>query len=145
MQETPGASLVAGLDAARLDRVIEKGTDARVEMYSAFYDPLKRPRVSDSGLAGVLREAGATHVYVVGLAGDYCVRCTAVDAREEGFTTYIVEEGTRAVDPGGWEACRAEIEGEGVKVVSKDGPEVTRLSGEGVKEEEEAKFQEPRQ
>lgn len=140
MQETPGAALAAELDAARLDRVVEKGTDPRVEMYSAFYDPLKRPRVSDSGLAGVLKEAGATHVYVVGLAGDYCVRCTAVDARAEGFTTYIVEEGTRAVDPGGWEACRAEIEAEGVMVVSKDGPEVRRLFGEEVGEEEGGKF-----
>ncbi|KAK1829909.1 Pyrazinamidase/nicotinamidase [Podospora conica] len=127
VQDTPGAALVPELDAARLDRVVEKGTDPRVEMYSAFYDPLKNPRVSDSGLAGVLREAGATHVYVVGLAGDYCVRCTATDARAEGFTTYVVEEGTRAVDPGAWEACRAEMEAEGVEVVSKDGPEVRRL------------------
>jgi len=107
--------------------VIEKGIDPRVEMYSAFYDPLRNPRVSDSGLAAVLRDSGVTHVYVVGLAGDYCVRCTAADAHAEGFVTYVVEEGTRAVDSVGWAACKTEIEEGGVSVVSKDGPEVRRL------------------
>jgi len=127
VQNTPGAELVPELDASRLDRVIHKGTDPRVEMYSAFYDPLKNPRVSDSGLAGVLKEADVTHVYVVGLAGDYCVRSTAVDAVAEGFITYVIEEGTKTVDPGGWEACKGEIEKLGVRVVSKDEPEVKRL------------------
>ena len=107
--------------------MIEKGTDPRVEMYSAFYDPLRSPTVSDSGLAAALREAGATHVYVVGLAGDYCVRSTAVDAAAEGFMTYMIEEGTRAVDPGSWEVCKAEIEKEGVRLVTEDGPEVRKL------------------
>ncbi|KAK0656893.1 nicotinamidase [Cercophora newfieldiana] len=127
IQHTPGAELVPELEAARLDKVIEKGTDPRVEMYSAFYDPLKNPQVSDSGLADVLKEAEVTHVYVVGLAGDYCVKCTAVDAHAEGFTTYVVEEGTKAVDSAAWEACKAEIQAAGVGVVSKDGPEVRRL------------------
>jgi len=127
IQDTRGAELADELDAGLFDKVIEKGTDHRVEMYSAFYDPLKNPRVSDSGLAKLLKEARVTHVYVVGLAGDYCVRCTAADAHAEGFTTYVVEEGTRAVDSAGWEACKAEIQEGGVSVVSKDGPEVRRL------------------
>ncbi|KAK0632633.1 Isochorismatase-like protein [Immersiella caudata] len=127
VQHSPGAELIPELEVSRLDKVIEKGTDPRVEMYSAFYDPLKNPRVSDSGLAAVLREAEVTHVFVVGLAGDYCVKCTATDAHAEGFTTYVVDEGTKAVDAAGWEACKAEIQGCGVSVVSKDGPEVRRL------------------
>lgn len=96
-------------------------------MYSAFYDPLREPRVSDSGLAGLLRGAGVTHVYVVGLAGDYCVRRTAEDAVREGFGTYVIEEGTRTVDPGAWEGCKAEMEAAGVRVVGMDGEEVRRL------------------
>jgi len=127
VQGSPGAQLIPELDVARLDAVIEKGTRKEVEMYSAFYDPFEKPRVSDSGLAASLREAGITHVYVVGLAADYCVKCTALDALKEGFTTYIVEEGTRAVDAPGWAECRAETEARGARVVSAAGPEVGRL------------------
>ena len=110
-----------------MDQIIEKGTRKEVEMYSAFYDPLQNPRVSDSGLSGSLREKGVTHVYVVGLAADYCVKNTALDAVREGFVTYLVEEGTRAVDAPGWADCRREIEAGGVRVVSAIGPEVGRL------------------
>ncbi|KAL2157976.1 hypothetical protein VTH06DRAFT_4785 [Thermothelomyces fergusii] len=127
VRATAGAALVPELDAGRLTHTVEKGTDARVEMYSAFYDPFTRPRVSDSGLAGLLRAHAVTHVYVVGLAADYCVRCTAEDAAREGFVAYVVEEATRAVDPAGWEACKREMEGAGVKVVGWEGPEVRRL------------------
>lgn len=129
VQGTRGAELIPELDAARLDRVVHKGTDPRVEMYSAFYDPLRSPRVSDSGLAPLLRAAGVTHVYVVGLAADYCVRSTAEDAVREGFGAYVVEEGTRAVDPAAWPGCKAEMEALGVRVVSRDSEEVRRLFG----------------
>ncbi|KAK4156171.1 Isochorismatase-like protein [Chaetomidium leptoderma] len=139
IQSTPGAALIAELDTAQLTHTIEKGTDARVEMYSAFYAPLHDPplRASDSGLAGLLRAHQITHVYVVGLAADYCVRSTAEDAVREGFETFVVEEGTRAVDPGGWEGCRREMEANGMRVVGKDGVEVRRLFGgaKGVGEE----------
>lgn len=127
VQDTRGAELVPELDAGRVDAVLRKGTDARVEMYSAFYDPFARPRVEDSGLAGMLRDKGVTHVYVVGLAYDYCVRATAADAAREGFVTFVVEEGTRAVDAGAWAECTKGLEEEGVKVVRMDGEEVQRL------------------
>ena len=124
VQDTPGASLVPELRADLLDDVIRKGTNPTVEMYSAFYDPYK---VSDSGLAKRLRDEGVTHVFVVGLAADYCVRWSAVDAAREGFVTYIVEEGTRAVDPDKWEDVKKEIEKEGVRVVGMAGEEVERV------------------
>jgi len=129
VQGTPGAELVPELERGLIDRVVEKGTDARVEMYSAFYDPFTSPRVSDSGLRDELKGKGVTDVYVVGLAGDYCVKHTALDAAAEGFRTFVVEEGTRAVDADGWEECRREIEGRRVRVVSVRGPEVGRLTG----------------
>lgn len=130
VQDTPGADLVPELDLRRVDSVLKKGQHPRVEMYSAFYDPFKSPRVSDSGLASLLREKGVTHVYVVGLALDFCVRCTAADAATEGFTTYVVEEGTRGVatgDPTAWAECVKTLEKDGVKVVSMAGDEVRRL------------------
>ncbi|KAJ4417103.1 NAD(+) salvage pathway protein, partial [Neurospora sp. IMI 360204] len=99
---TPGACLIPELDVSKIDKILEKGTNPLVEMYSAFYDPLKNPRVSDSGLAQMLREARVTHVYVVGLAADYCVWSTAMDAHNEGFETVVVEEATKPVDEEGW-------------------------------------------
>lgn len=127
VQGTKGAELVPELDVARVDKVLRKGTNARVEMYSGFYDPFTKPRVEDSGLAEILREKGITHVYVVGLAYDYCVSSTARDAAKEGFVTYVVEEGTRAVDAGAWAECTKGLQGNGVKVVKMDGEEVGRL------------------
>ncbi|KAK3330004.1 Isochorismatase-like protein [Apodospora peruviana] len=128
VQETPGAALVSELDTSLLDKIIEKGTDPRVEMYSAFYDPFSPPHVSDSGLTQTLREAKITHVYVVGLAGDYCVRSTAADAHAQGFETVVIDQGTKAVYPGDeWEKCKKDMAKEGVKVVSVDSQEVRVL------------------
>lgn len=127
VQGSKGAELVPELAADKVDVVIKKGTDARVEMYSAFYDPFESPRVSDSGLAQALKDKGVTHVYVVGLAFDYCVKATAADAAKEGFVTYVIEEGTRAVDAKVWDKCKEGLAGGGVKVVSMKGEEVQRL------------------
>ncbi|ROV94300.1 hypothetical protein VMCG_08638 [Cytospora schulzeri] len=129
VQESKGAELVPELQRGKVDVVIRKGTDPRVEMYSAFYDPFTNPRVSDSGLVKVLQDKGVTHVYVVGLAFDYCVRSTAADAAKEGFVTCVIEEGTRAVDAAAWEKCRSGLERDEVKVVRMDGDEVRRLRG----------------
>jgi len=128
VQGTAGAELVHELEIGKVDKVVEKGMRREVEMYSAFYDPLERPRCSDSGLAGILREEGVSDVFVVGLAADYCVRATAVDSAKEGFRTVVVEEGTRAVDPKGWaEVVKGELREKGVGVVSMEGEEVQRL------------------
>ncbi|KAI0853536.1 pyrazinamidase/nicotinamidase [Daldinia vernicosa] len=127
VQGSPGAELIPELLTSRLDMILEKGTDARVEMYSPFYDPFKSPRVYDSGLVQILKEKQVTDVYVVGLAADYCVKNAAIDAAKEGFKTYLIEECTRAVDPSAWSECKKEIETSGAKVVSMDGPEVSRL------------------
>ncbi|KAI1425782.1 isochorismatase [Xylaria sp. FL1777] len=128
VQGTNGAELVPELEAGKLDKIVEKGTDRRVEMYSPFYDPFVAPRVSDSGLATLLRDHGVTDVYVVGLAGDYCVKSCAEDAAKEGFRTYLIEECTRPVDAGGWALCKKAVEeGSGAKIVSMQSPEVLRL------------------
>jgi len=127
VQGSRGAELIPELDAAKIDRVVEKGMRKEVEMYSAFYDPLERPRVSDSGLAGILRSKNVTDVYVVGLAADYCVKATALDSAKEGFRTFVVEEGTRAVDEKAWEGVKAELRQKGVSVISADGEELKKV------------------
>ncbi|KAK4068046.1 hypothetical protein Trihar35433_6606 [Trichoderma harzianum] len=125
VQGTSGADLVPELDAEKVDVVVDKGMDARVEMYSAFYDPM---RVSVSELGERLKEESVTDVFVVGLAADYCVRATAESAVEEGYRTFIVEEGTRPVMREIWEAeGKKVVEGKGWRIVSVDGEEVARV------------------
>lgn len=125
VQGTPGVELVPELDVAKVDVVVDKGMNPAVEMYSAFWDPF---RVSVSELGGMLKEAGVTDVFVVGLAADYCVKATAESAVEEGYRTYIVEEGTRAVMGEAWEAeGKKEVEKKGVRFVSADGSEIQRV------------------
>lgn len=127
IQNTPGAELIPELELGKVDKVVEKGQRKEVEMYSAFYDPLEKPRCSDSGLADVLREKGVSDVYVVGLAFDYCVKATALDAAKEGFKTWIIKEGTRPVDGEQWEAVVAELKGKGVEVVGLGGEDVEKV------------------
>ncbi|KND88347.1 Nicotinamidase [Tolypocladium ophioglossoides CBS 100239] len=124
VQGTPGAQLVPELDVARVHAVIDKGMDPRVEMYSAFYDPF---HVSDSGIAERLRAEGVTDVFVVGLATDFCVKATAEHALEEGFRSYIVEEGTKPVLLDQWPECRKNILAKGIKMISAEGDEITRV------------------
>lgn len=126
---SPGSDLIPELDAAQLDHVVEKGQDKRVEMYSAFCTPFLNPKVVETGLAKTLKEKGVTHVYCVGLAADFCVKATAIDAAKEGFETVVIREGTKGVEQGD-EADKKlaqDLKENNVKMVSVDGPEVTKV------------------
>ncbi|KAF2748489.1 Isochorismatase hydrolase [Sporormia fimetaria CBS 119925] len=120
VQGTKGAELLPELDVDKIHHIVEKGQDKRVEMYSAFADPFVNPTVSRSGLADVLRGSGVTDVFIVGLAADYCVKFTALDAHREGFKTWIVEDGTRAVDPAALPAVYAEYKKLGIGLVGTE-------------------------
>lgn len=95
VQQSPGASFHSGLDVARVTHVVRKGTDPAIDSYSAFFDNGHR---KDTGLAGMLRGNGVDTVVVVGLATDYCVKYTALDARDLGFGVRVVARGCRAVE-----------------------------------------------
>jgi len=131
---TAGNELVKELNVGKVDLILEKGTDPRVEMYSVFRPPLTNPPLSESesGLEDILKEKGVTDVYFVGLAGDYCVRFSAVDcakAKDAGWNTYVIEEGIRCADPGvGWGEARSEMLNVGVKIVSVKDNVVQRIS-----------------
>jgi nicotinamidase-related amidase len=127
VQGTKGSELLPELDVSKVDYIVEKGQDKRVEMYSAFADPFTSPSVAKSDLAETLRKAGITDVFVVGLAGDYCVKYTAIDAQKEGFKTWVVGEATRAVDPSAMEEVHKEYEEVGVTVIGKDDAQVQRV------------------
>jgi nicotinamidase-related amidase len=127
VQGTQGADLLPELDVDRLDHIVEKGQDKRVEMYSAFADPFKNPCVINSGLVDILRKADITDVYVVGLAADYCVKHTAIDSQKEGFKTWVIGEATKAVDPSAMDQVHKAYEKVGVTVVGKDDAQVLKV------------------
>jgi len=127
IQGSKGAELVPELDQSKIDHIIEKGQDKRVEMYSAFADPFLSPTVSKSKLEAILKEKGITHVYCVGLAMDYCVKFTALDAAKAGFTTFVINEGTKAVDASAWSAVEAQLKDAGVEMVSASSDQVEDL------------------
>jgi len=127
VQGTPGAELIPELNTSKINHVVEKGQDKRVEMYSAFAAPFVNPVVSRSGLVDTLNKAGVTHIFTVGLAFDYCVKFTAIDAAKEGFSTFVVREGTRAVDPSSWEKVESQLAESGVKMVGITGDEVSQV------------------
>lgn len=118
VQGAPGASFHSALDVARIDAVVRKGTDPRIDSYSGFFDNGHR---KDTGLATLLRERGVESLVLVGLATDYCVKFTALDAREAGFGVSVVREGVRGVDlaAGDSERALAEMERAGCRITNR--------------------------
>jgi nicotinamidase-related amidase len=127
VQGTKGSELLPELDVGRVDKIVEKGQNKRVEMYSAFADPFTSPCVARSDLAKTLKDAGITDVFVVGLAADYCVKFTAIDAQKEGFKTWVIGEATKAVDPSSLGDVHKEYERVGVTVIGRDDAQLRRV------------------
>ncbi len=117
VQDTPGAAFAAGLAVDRFDRVARKGMDPAVDSYSGFFDNDHR---RSTGLAEMLRELGARELTVLGLATDYCVKATVLDALRLGFSARLVVDGCRAVDrePGDGERAIAEMQAAGATLVT---------------------------
>jgi nicotinamidase/pyrazinamidase len=107
---TPGAELHDAVPRDRVDVIVDKGTEAATEGYSGF---------EGTGLEDLLRERGIDRVTIVGLATDYCVRATALDALREGFAVEIDRAGVRGIDARAGDADRAlaEVEAAGGRIV----------------------------
>jgi nicotinamidase/pyrazinamidase len=95
VQGTPGADFAPGLQRNQWDRVFVKGTDPEIDSYSGFFDNGQR---QSTGLGDYLRQKGAQDVYVAGLATDYCVKFTVLDALKLGFKTHLIEDACRGVN-----------------------------------------------
>jgi nicotinamidase/pyrazinamidase len=104
VQNTPGAALVAELDTRRFARIFHKGTDPTMDSYSAFFDNGHR---QSTGLGEYLRDRGVSQVYLAGLATDYCVKYSALDARALGFRTRVISDGCRGVNLRSDDSARA--------------------------------------
>jgi len=95
VQQTRGAELADALSRKRITRIFPKGTDAGIDSYSGLFDNGHR---KSTGLGEWLKVQGVSEVFVCGLATDYCVKFTALDAVQMGFKTHFIEDASRGVD-----------------------------------------------
>ncbi|MCC7059944.1 MAG: bifunctional nicotinamidase/pyrazinamidase [Burkholderiaceae bacterium] len=98
VQGTPGAAFHPALEATRAELVIRKGFRSGIDSYSAFFE---NDRSTPTGLAGYLRERAFSRLFLCGLATDYCVAYSALDARRLGFEVVVLLDASRAIDLGG--------------------------------------------
>lgn len=110
VQDSKGAQLHPELDRDRIDAIVDAGRTPEAEGYSGF---------EDTELEQLLRDHNAKEVHIAGLALDYCVKATALDARRAGFDVVVHLDATRAIDaqPGDAQRTIEELTGAGVKVV----------------------------
>lgn len=109
VHDTEGAAFHPRLDTSKIQKIFLKGTGNKDDGYSAF-------EATNDNLAQYLKEKGVTDVYVAGLATDYCVKATALDAQTQGFTTYVIKNACRAVEanPGDTKKALEKMEHNGV-------------------------------
>jgi len=119
VQDTPGADFHPAFDRARIRRVFRKGIDPDIDSYSAFFDNAHR---RSTGLGEFLKEQAVTEVCLAGLATDYCVKYSALDAVALGLPTTVIGDACRGVElrPGDVEEALAAMRAAGVKIVASD-------------------------
>lgn len=117
VQGTKGAEFHADLERDRIARVFHKGTDSGVDSYSCFFD---NARHKSTGLADYLKDQGAERVFICGLATDYCVKFSALDAVDLGFRTCLIEDASRGVNLNAGDVAAAieEMRRAGVKMLA---------------------------
>lgn len=115
VQGSKGAELAGGLDQNHIEAIFRKGMDSGIDSYSGFFDNGKK---KSTGLSDYLKGRGVEQVYVVGLAGDFCVAFTALDAIGEGFRTFLIEDATRPIDAGGFKVMKEKILSRGGEIIS---------------------------
>jgi len=111
VQDTAGADFADALKLTRAEAIIRKGMDRGIDTYSGFFDNGHRKA---TGLGAYLKGRGIERVYVAGLAAEYCVAFTLLDARTLGFEAVLIEDATRAIDEKDFADMRHRLEAEGV-------------------------------
>jgi len=116
IQGTRGAEFPTELNVEGIDKIVQKGTDPAIDSYSGFFD---NGHKKDTGLHALLQNNGVTAVDIVGLATDYCVRFSAIDAIDLGYVTRIITDGVRGVDltPGDVDQALSELQSKGAELV----------------------------
>jgi nicotinamidase/pyrazinamidase len=115
VQGSHGAELHKDLPLERAELILRKGFHREIDSYSAFQE---NDRVTKTGLAGYLRERGIERIFLTGLAFDYCVRYSAIDACAAGFQAVVIEDACREIDlTGSLEEARKEFSQYGVELI----------------------------
>ncbi len=119
VQGSKGAEFHPQLDTTRVAKVFQKGVDPEIDSYSAFFDNAHR---RGTGLAEFMKSRAVTDIYIAGLATDYCVKYTALDARTLGLNTHVVEDACRGVNlnPGDSATALDQMRAAGVRVIYSD-------------------------
>ena len=119
VQGTPGAEFHPALHVDRLDHIVLKGTDRKIDSYSAFYDNARR---RSTGLTAYLRERQVDEIVIMGLATDYCVLFSALDAVRDGFEVKLAADGCRGIglQPGDVQRALDKMRDEGVAIVHSE-------------------------
>lgn len=117
VQGTTGAEFAPGFAVERVQRIFHKGLDRELDSYSGFFD---NRRLRSTGLGEFLRERGATEIAIAGLATDYCVKFSVLDAIQLGFRVRVVADACRGVDlqPGDSARALQEMQDAGARVVT---------------------------
>lgn len=118
VQGSRGADFVKDLDTKSIDKIFRKGTDKTIDSYSGFFD---NGHKKATGLGDYLKEKNVAEVYVTGLATDYCVKFTALDAVKLGFKVHLLKEACRGVNLKAGDVDKAimEMKENGVKIIEK--------------------------
>lgn len=114
VQGSEGAEINIDLDLNPVSAIFRKGMNPEIDSYSGFFD---NDHKNATGLSDYLKGKGVTEVYLVGLAADFCVAYTAMDAVSEGFKTFIIERATKAINEENFVKIRKDLESSGVVFV----------------------------
>lgn len=117
VQGSKGADFAPGLNMNPVEAIFRKGTDPGIDSYSGFFD---NGHKKSTGLAAYLKGRDIDQVYVVGLAGEFCVNYTILDAVAEGFKTYLIKDGTRPLDWQNFEKAIENMKQKGVVVLNSE-------------------------
>lgn len=118
VQETEGAAFHRDLTMPHAALILRKGIHKEIDSYSALYE---NDRTTPTGLSGYLKDRGINHLFLAGLALDFCVRYTAEDAHREGFSVVVIEDACRAIDVGGsLEEARESFAARGIPCITSE-------------------------
>ncbi len=119
VEDTEGAAFHDDVATDHIAKIFHKGTDLGLDSYSTFFDNAHR---KSTGMGDYLREQGVTDVYLLGLATDYCVKFSALDAVECGFKVHVIDDGCRGIDLHAGDVSKAldEMRAAGVEIVTSD-------------------------
>lgn len=117
VQNTQGAEFPSALKSEHIHQVFYKGVDPEIDSYSAFYD---NDDTRATGLAEYLKKHRVTDVFLAGLATDYCVFFSAMDAKQSGFNTYVIQDACKGIDivPGDSQRALDKMASEGIHIVT---------------------------